>query len=633
MNLIPRVDFSLHKEVFFVTIGSLVGAFTMFLPRFLLDITFGTSYYITWFVFARVVGSDSLVVGVLLHLFVSTIIGIITGIILYKGKILNISKISNGFLYGIICGFVAFLIFFIPVYQWILAPNAVEVITALDPKMSILEANDVISQDYADTLRDAVISHIIWGLTLGLLASVLTNKFGARYRCHPCDIQFSKIATYEHHKRYVHESQSPTIKKILILGGGFAGINVLKKIQDTFEKNIDVQISLVSEDNFFLFTPMLPEISSGVIEPRHIATPIRTFCKRARFFEAEVTQIDLKGKNVTVSRPFDKKTRNLEYDYLVLALGGRTNFFGNKNLAKYALTIKTLGDAMSIRNHVITMLESADQEDDPHTKEKFLTFVIVGGGLSGIETACEINDFVKESAEHFYRNIELDKIKVILVSGTARILSELGDDLSEFATKSLGDGGIKIIRSLKVSDAGPDYVILEDGTKIETNTLVWAGGVAVDDIISKLECHHDKSGRLVVDEYLKIPEYPNVHALGDCAIILDPITKKPYPQTAQHAVREAKVVANNLISSIHDTSDYQTFSYISKGTMAKIGKRNGVALLFNHKIHGLFGWFVWRQYYLSNLPSNSKKFRVALDWAVDFFAKRDTTRLRNLKEK
>ncbi len=633
MNLEPRVDFSFRKEVFFVTLGSIAGAFTMFVPRIMLDITIGTQYYLTWFVFAKIVGSESIIIGILLHIFVSIIIGIVTGIILYRGKILNISKVSNGLLYGLICGIAAFLVFFIPVYQFLLAPNTTEVITTLDPQMSILKANEIVEQDYSLTLRDAMVSHMIWGLTLGLLATTLTNKYGARYRCHPCDIQFSKITTFEQHRKYVHETPSATLKHILILGGGFAGVNVLRKIQDAFENNVNIQISLVSQDNFLLFTPMLPEISSGVIEPRHIATPIRTFCKRAKFYEAVVKSIELKKQNVIISRSYDEKTMSIEYDYLVLALGGKTNFFGNENLAKYALTIKSLGDAMTIRNHIITMLESADQENNPEMQEKFLTFVVVGGGLSGVETAGEINDFVRESAEHFYRSIPAEKIKIILLSGTTKILSELGDELSDFATQSLVNSGIEIISGPKVSDAGQDYVNLDNGVKISANTLIWAGGITVDSIIESLDCEHDKSKRIIVDEYLRIPRFHNVYALGDCAFIFDTNTKKSYPPTAQHAIQEAKIVANNLISTITGDRNLKIFAYKSKGTMAKIGKRNGIAIFFNHTLKGFSAWIIWRNYYLTNLPSNSKKVRVFFDWIVNFFAKPDITRLSNLTDK
>jgi NADH dehydrogenase len=629
----PRVDFSLRKEVSFVTLGSIIAAFVMFVPRTVLDITGGKVYYLGWLVFAHAIGSDSIIVGIALHVLVATVIGIIGGLILYRVlKILNISKISNGIIYGIISGVSVFAVFFIPVNQFLLGPNMTEVLTQLDPKMTFLEASDFVQKNYTQSIIDGVFSHLIWGITLGITSSVFTTRFGARYRCHPCDIQFSKISTFEKHRKYVHDNPSPLLKRILILGGGFAGTGVLRRVQSIFEDEVNVDIRLVAEDNFLLFTPMLPEIASGTIDPRHITTPVRTFCKRANFYEASVDSIDLEQRRVAIVRSLDNKKTTLQYDYLVLALGSRTNFFGNKNLQNYSMTIKTIGDAMKIRNHIITMLESADQEDDPAVRSKLLTFVVAGGGFSGVEIVSEINDFVRESVENFYRNIDEGEVQVILINAGQKILPEVGEELGDFGAEAIKKAGVKILSNTKVADAGNGFVVLDNNTTIYCNTFVWAGGVAIDPVISTLECEHDKIGRVVVDQYLRVLGNPNVFALGDCASITDIHSKKPYPPTAQHAIREAKTVSENLAASIKGEQVKSTFTYKTKGTMAKIGKRTGVALLMGMRVSGFLAWLVWRSYYLTNLPTKEKMARVALDWFVDSFAKRDITRLRNLKE-
>jgi len=628
-----RVDFSLRKEIFFVTIGSLIGGFTMFIPRMIFDFTIGTQYYLVWLAFSKTVNSNSVEVGALIHFAVATIIGIITGIILYKGNFLNISKISNGILYGGIAGTVVFLIFFIPVQQFVLAPNMAQVLAELDPEMTITDATKFLEENYSNTLLDSVVTHLIWGITVGVVSSFLTREFGANYRCNVCDVQFSKMQTFERHHKHRHESISPKIKRVLILGGGFGGVQVLREVQDALEDEVDVDISLVSEDNFFLFTPLLPEMSTGMIEPRHISTPVRTFCKRARFYEAVVESIDLKKKRVTICRTYDKKMKDLEYDHLVLAIGSRTNFFGNKKIEKNALTIKTLGDAIGIRNHVITMLENADQEDDSDLRSKFLTFVIVGGGFSGVETVGELNDYVRESTLNFYRKLDVNKIRVVLVSAGDGILPELGKSLGDFALESLKKTGVEVLTNTKVVDAEEDYVKLSNGQTISFGTLIWAGGIAMDPVLQNLDCQHDDRGKIIVDDHLQIVNHKNVYALGDCASIIDKNTGKPYPPTAQHSVREAKVVSKNLVSSIKRSNHLQTFQYKTKGTMAKIGKRNGVALLMGHKVRGFLAWLIWRQYYLANLPTREKKIRVALDWMIALFFKPDITRLRNLKDK
>jgi len=253
-----------------------------------------------------------------------------------------------------------------------------------------------------------------------------------------------------------------------------------------------------------------------------------------------------------------------------------------------------------------------------------LTFVVVGGGFSGVETVGEINDFVRESAEKFYRNIDIEKVKIFLISAGEKILPEIGD-LGEYAVNSLTNNGVEIIKNTKLVDAQAEHVVLDNGMKIPYATLIWAAGVTVDPVISKLETEHSPRGNVVVDKFLKLKNYPNVYALGDCASIMDERTGKPYPSTAQHAVREAKIVSENIISSIRAKNSEKPFVYDSKGSMAKIGKRNGVALLMGNKIHGFAAWFLWRQYYLSTLPTTEKKFRVAIDWFADLFFPRDIT--------
>jgi NADH dehydrogenase len=499
-----------------------------------------------------------------------------------------------------------------------------ELLSELDPNMTLIEASNVVNQNFVSSLIDSFFIHMIWGVTVGILASLLTRKIGANYRCHICDIEFSKMSTYESHVENIHENPSPSVKRIVILGGGYGGINVLKQLQETFQSNTTVSISLVSQDNFFLHTPLLPEMATGMLASRHIATPIRSFCKRARYYHAKVDSIDLNNNKVIISRALDKQKHELDYDYLVIALGGKINFFGNKNVEKYALTIKTLGDAIRLRNHVISILENADQTDDPEILSKLLTFVVVGGGFSGVETVGEINDFVRESVEKFYRNIDPEKIKIILISAGKKILPEIGD-LGEYALKYLRKNGVEIITNTKLIDAESDLALLDNEMKIPNSTLIWAGGVTMDPVILTLDTEHSQRGSLVVGKFLDLKNHPNVFALGDCASIMDEQTGKPYPPTAQHAVREAKVVSDNIISSIKGDSSQRTFVFTSKGSMAKIGKRNGVALLMGKRISGFLAWFIWRQYYLSTLPSNEKKIRVALDWFADLFFPRDIT--------
>lgn len=627
------VDFSLRKEVFFVIIGSVVGGFTMFIPRFILDVTFGADYYLVWVVFARVLNSNSYLIGAILHYTVATIIGLVTGIVLYKGKILNISKISNSILFGVIAGIVVFVVFYLPVQSLILEPNMIRVLSEINSSMTATQIHERLESEYPSMILSSVFSHLIWGITLGLVSTILTREFGANYRCGLCDVEFSKLQNFEKHHKLRHLLTQTKTTKVIILGGGFGGITVLKEIQKLLEDRVDVDIFLISEDNFFLFTPMLPEMASGLLEPRHITTPVRTFCKRARFFEAIVDSIDLEKNTVSIRRTYDNKSSTLSYDFLVVALGSRNNFFGNKNIEKHSLTIKTLGDAISIRNHIITMLENADQEDDPSVRTKFLTFVVVGGGFSGVETVGEINDLIKESVKFFYKRINQDQIRMVLISAADGILPEVGEELGRYAQSYLKQNGVEIITKSKVVDLGEDLVVLDNGKAISSMTVIWAGGVAVDPVIKNLECEHDQKGRILVDEHLRLKNFTNVYALGDCAAIKDKKSGQFYPPTAQHSIREAKTVGRNIVNVIKNHGKLETFDYMTKGSMAKIGKRTGVSQIMGVKIRGFLAWLIWRQYYLSNLPTREKKIRVALDWLVSLFFKPDITRFRNLKDK
>ncbi len=606
------VNFSLRKEVFFITLGSLFGAFVMFIPNFLLDAFTNSEFYLFWIVAARLFGSSDYLVGVFVHFGVATIIGIIVGLILYKTKILNISKLTNGIIFGVLAGTVVTVVFTIPVqYFWI------------QPIMAELNntpvGNFVLSEEF---LIKSFLTHFLWGGTLGILASFLTAKKGMNYRCHKCDIEFSKLSTYEEHFQYIHVSPHPHTQKIVILGGGYAGVGVLEKIQKQFQKDVDIDISIISEHNFFLHTPMLPELSTGTIEPRHIATPIRNFCKRARFYQAKIMSVDLDKKFVTIDNSGGKK--QLEYDYLVIATGTKTGFFGNENLKKHSLTIKTLDDANVLRNQIITQLELADQQEISKQPE-LLSFVVVGGGFSGVETAGEINEFIRESAEKYYRNIEPDSIQISLIAARDHILPEIGT-LGKYAASSLENAGVNIIYNTKVTDANTTHISLSDNAELYYSMLIWAGGNESQDFVQSLDVEHHKSGRILVDKYLRLPEYSNVFALGDCAYILNS-KNEPYPPTAQHAIREAKTVSKNLISSIRNNGKLSIFDYSSKGSMAKIGKRDGVARMLGVNLTGFTAWFVWKQYYLSTLPVMEKRIRVGLDWFVDLFFTRDITKL------
>lgn len=657
---IARVDFSFKREVFFVVIGAIVGAVAMVIPKTLFEVQMGLPYYLTWIVFGHIAGvyssaSASIIAGGMLHIVTAVSIGVVTGIFLYKSNILNISKPSNGVIYGLFTGIVVFAVFFIPVNQFVLSPEIIDVLPEVQPSTTEAQAANMIRENQFSIMIGSIVMHLVFGVTLGLVSSLLEIKFGAKYRCPKCEISFSRIDSLQKHLELIHGTTTPIQgKRILILGGGFAGIEVLKRLQNAFEDDVEVDITLVNRDNFFLFTPMLPEVSSGMIETHHIVTPIRAFCKRARFYEANVDSIDLENKQVIITKPIgnpmDPVHLNryvLNYDYLVIGLGGETNFFGMKDLERNAFTLKTLEDAMILRNHVIGMLEQADleHENNDHSnnlRKSLMTFVVVGGGFGGVEAVGALNTLVRDSIKAFYHNIDVKKdVRIILVNSSERILPEVSEDLSEFALQKLRESGVEVVLNKRLSSYTNGQAALNDGTLIPTFTLIWAGGVTPSKLIKDLKCEHDKRGRIIVSNYLQVHKYDRVFALGDCASITDPHTKNPYPPTAQHAIREGKVAAENLISIIKNRkgkgeakeekrSSLKRFDYKTKGTMAEIGKRTGVGDILGLKVHGFVAWWIWRTYYLANLPTIEKKIRVVIDWTIDLFFERDVTKLKTI---
>lgn len=629
---IARVDFSFKREVFFVVIGAIVGAVAMVIPKTLFEVQMGLPYYLTWIAFGHVAGvyssvSASIIAGAMLHIITAVSIGVVTGIFLYKSNILNISKRSNGVIYGLITGIVVFVVFFIPVNQFVLSPEIIDILPEVQPSITEAEVANMIRENQFSIMIGSIVMHLVFGVTLGIVSSLLEIKFGAKYRCPKCEISFSRIDSLQKHLELVHGTTPIQRKRILILGGGFAGIEVLRRLQNAFEDDVEIDITLVNRDNFFLFTPMLPEVSSGMIETRHIVTPIRAFCKRARFYEANVESMDLENKQVIITKaignPMDPVHLNrhiLNYDYLVIGLGGETNFFGMKDLERNAFTLKTLDDAVILRNHVISMLEQADLEhENDHLRKSLVTFVVVGGGFGGVEAVGELNSLVRDSIGAFYHNIDVKKdVRIILVNASGRILPEVSEGLSEFALQKLRESGVEVILNKRLASYTNGQVELDDSTLIATFTLIWAGGVTPSKLIKDLSCEHDKRGRIVVNNYLQVHKYDRVFALGDCASITDPHTKKPYPPTAQHAIREGKVAAKNLISIIKNRrekgeaeeekgSSMKRFDYKTKGALAEIGKRTGVGDILGLKVQGFVAWWIWRTYYLANLPILRKK--------------------------
>jgi NADH:quinone reductase (non-electrogenic) len=417
--------------------------------------------------------------------------------------------------------------------------------------------------------------------------------------------------------------------RILILGGGFAGVEAARYLDRTAAKRANVEVTLVGRDNFILFTPMLHEVVASDLEPPDICNPLRKLLRRVTVVSGEIRTINLAARRVTISYGIRELTRELPFDYLVLALGSETSFLGIPGVAEHALGIKTLRDAVMLRAGVIAMLEAASVEPDPGRRKRMLTFVIVGGGFAGVETVGAINDLARQSLRH-YGGIDPREVRVILIHGGPVILPELGEALGVYAQEKLRKRQVEIKLKTRVTAYADGAVHCDNGEAVAADMLVWAGGVSPSPILKDTPFDL-KRGRVVVDSTLELPRFPGVWAVGDCAAIIDPTSKHPYPPTAQHAIREGRRAAKNICARLNGERA-TPFVYKAPGQLAAIGRRTGVARIFGLKFSGVVGWVLWRTVYLMKLPRLEKKIRVGLRWVLDVVFERDLAQYINARD-
>ena len=408
------------------------------------------------------------------------------------------------------------------------------------------------------------------------------------------------------------------MKRIVVLGGGFGGMYCARHLERLLKRRRDVEITLVSRDNFFLFTPMLHEVAASDLDITHIVSPLRALLTRTTVLVGEVQSIDLQRRVVTASHGQSPHQHDLEFDQLVIALGSTTNFFGIRGLEHRALTMRTLGDAIHLRNRVIGMLEEAESEE-PSASDGLLTFVVAGGGFAGVETIAAINDFVRE-ALRFYKRLSPERLRLVLVHAGPEILPELGPELGEYARRKLTARGVEILVNTGVADVDSDAVVLRDGRRIPSRLVVWTAGTSPHHLLRSLPCPLER-GRICVNETLAVPGWPGVWGVGDCAVVPDRRTGRPHPPTAQHALREARTAARNIVAVL-DGRRTETFNFRTIGQLAAIGRRTGVARMLGWNFSGFIAWWLWRTIYLTKLPRLDRKVRVAIDWTLDLvFAK------------
>jgi NADH:ubiquinone reductase (H+-translocating) len=400
-------------------------------------------------------------------------------------------------------------------------------------------------------------------------------------------------------------------KQILILGGGFAGVYTARYLESLRPE--EASITLINRENYWVYQPMLPEVISGSIGLTNVVSPIRRLCPRTNLIMREVEHIDLEKQIVTVSPGFRPRQLQLKYDHLVIALGNITSFHGMPGMIENAMPFRTLADAMVLRNHLIHVLEEADVEENPELRRQLLTFVVGGGGFSGVEVMAELNDFVG-SVKTNYLRLRDEPHRCVIVQAGNRILPEMSETLAMFAQKVLRRRGVEIILNDRLKAATSEKAILQSGTEIPCKTLISTVPSALPSVVQNINCPKER-GRLLVNTRLELKGYEGkVWALGDCAAI-ETVAGTKVPPTAQHAVREATTAASNIASAVRGGKQVE-FGFAGLGTLGSLGHGAAVAEICGVKVSGIFAWFLWHGVYLMKMPGLNRKARIATDWLL-----------------
>jgi NADH:ubiquinone reductase (H+-translocating) len=401
---------------------------------------------------------------------------------------------------------------------------------------------------------------------------------------------------------------------VLVLGGGFAGAYVARELGKR-------GATIVSNENFMLYTPLLPEAAAGTLEPRHCVVPLRVMCPHAEMLLGRATGIDLEAQTAEVET--DEGRQTVGWQELVLALGAVPRSLPVPGLAEHGLSFKSLADAINLRNHVLHQLEAADGALDEQERSRRLTFVFVGAGYAGVEALAELSDLA-EDALRYYPRLRSTPRRWVLVDAAPRILPEIPPPLGDYAAAELQRRHVEIHVGTTLESVSADEAVLGNGTRIPTNSLVWTAGVAPNPLLREWSLPLDEKGRVEADELLRVRGHEHVWTLGDCARVPNTRSDRPDPPTCQHALRQARRLARNL------SGTPQPYGYRMLGQVATLGRHKGIAEVLGLRLRGFPGWWVTRTYHLYQLPLAQRKLRVVVDWTVALFFRRDIAELGQL---
>ena len=531
---------------------------------------------------AGLIGLTSINSGLVLHLVISALAGAGYGALFRYQRGAYAASISNGVIYGLI--------------WWVLGPLTLSpILMGNEPSWSLGEAG-------ASFLN--LTGHILYGGFTGLAFYTLVTAYERRF---PETLETSA-------------APEPEPTRVIVLGGGFGGVSTAQRLEKLTAQDDRFEVTLVSQSNYLLFTPMLAEVASSSLQAQHISTPVRAACPHTRFLRATVESIDTDAKMIRLRPGVNLKPENLAYDHLVLALGSVPDFYGLPGMEAHSFSLKTLEDATRLRNHVLAVLERADVEPDPIERGRQLSFVVVGGGFAGTEIIAELFDLVR-GVLHYYPGIEREDLRFVLIHSRDQILPELSQRLGEYSLRKLQARGIEFLLESRVIEASEVAVTLDGGQHIPTRTIVWTAGNQPNPLLKTIPSETDGRGSVLTDRALRVRGVDHVWAIGDCANVPDQHGQS-FPPTAQHALREGKLVAENIVG-VTDGSQVNEFRYRAIGLLVALGHRTGAAEIMGRRFSGLLAWLLWRTLYLSKLPGLEKKVRVSLDWLLDLFFSRD----------
>jgi NADH dehydrogenase len=416
--------------------------------------------------------------------------------------------------------------------------------------------------------------------------------------------------------------------KILILGGGYGGLTAARKLEKALRAHQTAEITLVSDVNFMLFTPLLPGAAAGTLEPRHVVVAVREEISRTQLRMARVVGADPARKVVRVQPP-EGAAEELAYDQLIVALGSHTRTLPIPGLAEHAFGFKTLAEAIALRNRLIQAMERAEACDDERTRTELLTYVFVGAGYAGLEGIAELQDFAEDLLPRYPR-CQAHGLRFVLVEARERVMPEINAGLAEFATEQLRRRGMEVALNTTLDAVTERSATLSTGEVVPTRTVCWTAGVKPVPAVAELGLPLGQGGRIATDQCMRVEGFTDVWALGDAAAIPDPAhPDRPCPPTAQHALRQGRLVAKN-VAAVMAGRDPKPFTYKTKGVVVDMGRHQAVAETMGLRWRGFPAWFITRTYHLLLMPGTKRRLRVMLDWTVGLLFGRDASELGQL---